>query len=393
MIGLRITAVALAAILAAASGAGAQPAPAVFEIDVMLSLTGSGAFIAHGQAQGLRAAQKFINETGGIRGQRVHFNEHDSQSSAQVDIQLTTAALAKHPPVVIDGGPGAVCRGASVLYATGAAVMYCLSPAFFADRGSYAFGAGIESRVGMGVVVRYLRTAGFKRVGIITMTDIAGQEADAALKAVLAEPANHEIAVVASEHFAASDISVDAQMAKIKAANPDIVLGWATGTPTGTILQGYQDVGLTLPFIASQANQNAKQMEQYKAIMPPTLSMYSLMWPAGPTMRSGPLKRAIDDYLRAMKSVDAEMGDASSAEAWDAVMILVNALRTLGPSATPDRIRTYIANLHDYYGPSGRFDFRIGNQRGLDAADTIMVRWDPTTTTWRPISAAGGGPL
>jgi branched-chain amino acid transport system substrate-binding protein len=389
---LRLASVALAAILAGSAGAAAQPAPP-FEIDAILGLTGTGAFIAHGQAEALKAAEKYINDGGGIRGRRVRFNVLDSQSSPQIDIQLTTGVLAHHPPIVIDGGPGAVCRGASVLYATGAAVMYCLSPGFYPDRGSYVFGAGIESRVGMSVVVRYLRAAGYKRVGIITMTDIAGQEADAALKSLLADPANRGLTVADAEHFAATDISVDAQMAKIKASNPDVVLGWATGTPTGTLLQGYQDVGLTLPFVASQANQNAKQMEQYHAIMPHALSMYSLMWPAQGTLRNGPLKAAIGAYLRAMKSVGAELGDSSSAEAWDAVMIAANALRKLGTDATPDQIRAYISNLHDYYGPSGRFDFRIGNQRGLDTADTIMVRWDPATTSWQPISAPGGAPL
>ena len=55
--------------------------------------------------------------------------------------------------------------------------MYCLSPGFFPEHGSYMYGAGIESRVGIGVVVRYLRMRGFKRLGVIMLTDIAGQEA------------------------------------------------------------------------------------------------------------------------------------------------------------------------------------------------------------------------
>jgi len=364
---------------------------AAYEINVILGLSGFGAFIAHGQSEAFRAVEKYVNETGGIHGKPVHFNLLDSQSSGQVDIQLTSAVLAKHPPFVIEGGPAAVCHAASTLYAKGP-VMYCLSPGFFPERGSYVFGAGVESRVGMGVVMRYLRMKGYKRLGVITMTDIAGQEADAALKALLADPDNKDMSAVAWEHFAPADISVDAQMSKIKTANPDIVIGWATGTPTGTLLQGYKDVGLTLPFVASQANENSKQMQQYKTNLPSELIMYSLMWPAAKTLPKGPFKNAVDAYLHSMNAVGAELGDSSSAETWDTAMILIGALRSLGTNATPEQIRDYVAGLHDYYGPSGRFDFRIGNQRGLDASSAIMVRWDPKTVSWQAISAPGGTP-
>jgi branched-chain amino acid transport system substrate-binding protein len=390
---MRICAAALAIVVTASMGASAQEsAKTPYEINVVLSLTGTGAFIANGQSLALRAVEKYVNDTGGIRGQQVHFVLSDSHSNPQVDIQLTSTILAKHPSFVIDGGPAAVCRGAATLYAKGP-VMYCLSPGFYPDHGSYAFGAGIESRVGMGIVMRYLRMRGLRRLGVITLTDIAGQEADAALKSLLADAENKDMSVVAWEHFAANDIGVGAQMAKVKAANPDVVLGWATGTPTGTLLQGYKDLGLTIPFVASQANENTRQMRQYKSTMPRELIMYSVMFPAGTTMRKGPLKTAIENFTRSMSAVGAELGDASSAETWDAAMILIGALRSVGPNATPEQVRDYVSNLHGYYGPTGTFDFRIGNQRGLDASSSIMVRWDPETITWKPISEPGGTPL
>lgn len=378
--------------LAAASKAPAQDTKKPYEINVVLGLTGTGAFIAHGQSQAFKAVERYVNQTGGIKGRPIRFNYFDSQSNPRVDIQLTSGILANRPPFVIDGGPGAVCNGAATLYAKGP-VMYCLSPGYYPPRGSYIFGAGIESRVGMGVVIRYLRMRGFKRLGVITMTDIAGQEADTALKSLLDDPENKDVKVVAWEHFAPGDIGVAAQMAKVKAATPDVFLGWATGTPTGTLIEGFKDAGMTVPFVASQANENVQQMRQYKANMPRELMMYSVMFPSGGILKKGPLKTAIANYTTAMTAVGSEVGDASSAETWDAAMILIGALRTLGTNATSEQIRDYVSTLHNYYGPTGTFDFRIGNQRGLDATSSIMVRWDAETSTWRPISDPGGTPL
>lgn len=389
----RICVLALTLLLLTSTGASAQDkTKRPYEINVILGLSGYGAFIAQGQSGAFRALEKYVNDTGGIRGQPIHFNLLDSQSSPQVDIQLTSTVLAKKPSFVIDGGPAAACHAASVLYASGP-VMYCLSPGFFPSRGGYAFGAGIESRDGMSVVVRYLRLRGFKRLGIITMTDIAGQEADAALKSLLADQQNETMKVVAWEHFGPSDISVNAQMANIKAARPDVVVGWATGTPFGTLLQGYKDLGITLPFVTTDANEHASQMQQYKSDMPRELIMYSNMWPAGASLPNGPLKAAIDSYRLSMSAVGSDFMDNSSAETWDAGLVLVNALRALGTTATPEQIRDYIAGLHDYYGPSGRFDFRVGNQRGLDESSAIMVRWDVARRSWQPISAPKGIPL
>jgi branched-chain amino acid transport system substrate-binding protein len=388
---LSVIALALVAELLAPPAVRAQDRTP-YEINVVLGLTGSGSFIAEGQSAALRAVEKYVNDGGGIKGRPIHFVLSDSQSKPQVDVQLTSGILAKNVPFVIDGGPGAACKAASTLYAKGP-VMYCLSPGFYPDRGGWAYGAGIESRVGMGVVVKYLRMKGYKKLGVITMTDIAGQEADTALKSLLAEPENAALQVVDWEHFAPTDLSVTAQMAKIKDAKPDVVLGWATGTPTGTLLLGYSDLGMTTPFVASQANENARQMQQYKATMPRELMMYSVMFPAAPTLARGPLKTAIDTYVKMMNATGGQLGDASAAETWDAAMILIGALRTYGTTATPEQIRNYIAGLHGYNGPTGVFDFRIGNQRGIDANSSIMVRWDAPTASWKPLSGPTGTPL
>lgn len=375
----------LAGTAATASGAGP------YDVDVVLPLTGYGAFNGHAQSETLRVIEGYVNRTGGIRGRPLHFAESDSGSLPQTNIQLTSAILAHHPTVVIEGGPATLCRAVAPLYAAGP-VMWCLSPAFFAERGSYGFSSGIESRVGMQVTLRYLQRAGFHRIGMLTTTDIAGQEAETALKELLGNPANAGIAVVAWEHFAPGDLSVTAQLAKIKAVQPDIVIGWSTGTPTGTILRGVKDVGLSVPFVTSNANQTYEQMEQYQQFLPPTYLMYSAMWPRYASLGNGPLKDGMAPYFASMNAAGVHI-DGSSNLVWDAAMIVVTALRRIGPDATPAQLRDAISTLHDYYGPTGSFDFRLGNQRGVGLGDCIMVRWDARHGRWLQVSAPGGAPL
>jgi hypothetical protein len=49
------------------------------------------------------------------------------------------------------------------------------------------------------------------------------------------------MSIVAVEHFNGTDVSIGAQLANIKAANPDVLLGATVGTATGTLLRGLKD--------------------------------------------------------------------------------------------------------------------------------------------------------
>ena len=64
-----------------------------------------------------------------------------------------------------------------------------------------------------------------------------------------------------------------------------------------------------------------------------------------------------------------------------------------GTAATPEQLRSYIANLHGFYGISGEYDFRTGDQHGLGDDATVMLQYDPVHQNFFPVSAPGGTPL
>ena len=74
-------------------------------------------------------------------------------------------------------------------------------------------------------------------------------------------------------------------------------------------------------------------------------------------------------------------------------MIVVDALRHLGPQATAKSVRDYILQLHDFAGVNGLYDFRRGDQRGIDPQSSVVVRWDQSKDDFVTISKPGGLPL
>ena len=205
-----VIAAAAIAVLGTCVAARSQSEP--FTIDVILPQTGPAANLGASEIDALRAVEKAVNAAGGVRGRPLAFALHDNQSSPVVDLQLAGAIVAKHPPIVVDGGPATACRASGSLYAAGP-VQWCISPAYYPPRGGFAFSTGVDSRDGAQTLLTFLRHTALQRIAVLTSTDIAGQEAETALRTLIKMPVNRDLTVVGWERFAPSDTSTAAQLA------------------------------------------------------------------------------------------------------------------------------------------------------------------------------------
>jgi branched-chain amino acid transport system substrate-binding protein len=133
-------------------------------------------------------------------------------------------------------------------------------------------------------------------------------------------------------------------------------------------------------------------MEGYAQFLPSSMIF------AGPpfmatTGESPPVRRAKTTYLEQMRAVGVDAPDLTQMLAWDPMLITIDALRHLGTAADPEQIRQYIATLHRFAGVNGIYDFRRGDQRGLDPSTSVVVRWDRSGERFIAISKPGGSPL
>jgi len=377
--------------LALALGAtSANAAESPYELNVLLPLTGPGAFIGQAGKQDLELIQAMVNKSGGIKGHPLHFVLADDQANPQVAVQLTSGLIAKNVPVILGGVLANTCLAMVPLLAKSGPVQYCLSPGLHPKHGGYIFSAGVgvlDDAIG---TVRFFREKGWTRVAIITATDAIGQEMDRSFASSLALPENHGMHVVATEHFNPSDISVAAQVARVKTANPQAILSWVTGTPFGTLLRGLHDGGVDLPISSSTGNMSFAQMAQYTSFLPKELLFPGFAYVASePTPGMTPQQR---DFIAAMKSAGIKP-DFQSGMPWDPAMIVIDALRHVGADAPADKIRAYMAALHGYQGITGPYDFRDGTNRGLNEKGVVVMRWDGAKTMWTAVSHPGGMPL
>jgi len=366
---------------AAATAAAATGTP--YEIHVVLPLTGAAAFLGKPEQDALTALEGVVNKQGGIGGRPVKFVYYDDESKPATDVQLVNQIKAKNVPVILGPSLVASCNAATPIVA-GGPVLYCFSPGIHPDKGSYAFTSSVSTIDLNRALFKYFNAKGLTKIATLTSTDATGQDADNAIKTAVTEtPA---VTLVAQEHFNTTDVSVSAQITRIKASGAQALVAWSTGTPVATVFRGAAQGGLDIPIATTDGNMTYAQMDQYASFLPKELLIPAPEWPAAATLPAGAVKDALKTYNDALAAANVKP-DIGTSLAWDPALIVIAMLTKVGPQATATQLRDAIAGLKGFAGVNGTYDFTAEPQRGLNASQALVTHWDPAKKTWVPVSA------
>jgi branched-chain amino acid transport system substrate-binding protein len=382
------TAIAILALCLPRAAGAADP----YEINVILSMTGSGTFIGQAQWQAIQIAETAVNKAGGLNGRPVKFVLKDDQSNPQVDIQLTQALIAAKVPIVIGPTITASCNAIMPLVAAAGPVMYCLTAGAKPTPGGYVFSTLTSTPDLIAVSMRYFRERGWKKLAYLVTTDASGQDAEQGILAAAALPENKGIEIVAREHFGGGDISISAQLANIKAAKPDALLAWATGTAGGTALRGIHDAGLTVPVLLSPGNMTAPFTKQYGSVLTDDMFLPGMAYYGG----SGGVDartRAAMNLMTASYRAAGAVPDQVAISGWDPTMFVLDTLKRVGLDAPASKLRDAMISSKGFVGANGAYDFPAYSQRGIGQGAIVMVRWDVAHGNFVPVSQLGGLPL
>lgn len=384
----------IGAVAAIATISSAALAAGTYDINVVLPLTGSAAFVGGGQKDTLSALQDQIDSTGGISGSNLNFLFRDDQSQPQVAVQLTNQVLGSKPAVVMGSSLVAMCLAMAPLMANGP-VQYCLSPGIHPKAGSYVFSTSSSSTDQIAAVVRYFRMKGWTKIASLMTTDASGQDGDRSLAEVLQYPENKgTMQLVIREHFNPSDVSVAAQMTRIKGSGAQAIVAWTTGAPAATVFRSMAQEGIDLPVAPTSGNQTFAAMKQWQSFLPKQLILASALYPPHPS--SVQLDPRVDSAQQSMYATLKKHGlkaDNMVATSWDGGLIVASALRKLGTGATAAQLRQYIEGLTDFPGVDGIYDFKKYPQRGLGPDSSTVTTYDANTESWVWLSQPGGAPL
>ena len=379
--------VLLAALMAAAVGP-ATAADETVDLPTILSVTGGAAFIGKNALESVQRLAAVVNAQGGIRGKMLHVALQDTTSNPATAVQLLNGLISKHVQAVFGPTFTAECNALAPLIASGP-VVSCFSPGVHPPAGSFMFSGGVGSDSMAQAITTYFRGRGYTRIAIISSTDASGQDFEENFDKAMAEPINHALKLVAREHFATRDISVAAQISRIKTANPQTLIVWTAGTGLGVALHGIHEVALDVPIMAGNGNMVRAQLNGYEAFLPKTLEFPGILGMTPLTSSPAAVKAAQKQYFAAYAK-DNLKPDLPGALAWDPTHLLLDAYKALGWNATADQLRAWIVSQHAWPGVNGVYDFAKYPQRGIGPESCVIARWNPKTHDFIAIGGPGG---
>ena len=363
-----------------------------YEVNVILSLSGNLASVGMPQQQALKGVESVINTSGGINGRPLSFVFSDDQGDPKVALQIAQGLAAKNVPVILGPTSPQGCAAIEPIVEQKGPVLYCVANAGRVQNGSYQFFTLFPSDAMLAATYRYFRERHLTKIAYIVSTDGGGQAAEQAIISQAALPENKDIVLVAKEHFAPADLSLSAQMTRIKAASPDALIAWATGAGAGTMFRSMRDAGLDLPTLGSSGNMSASFFKQFGAFLPTSLYFAAPPYYARDAITNHDTTAAIATMTSAMATQDTKP-DMIQISAWDPGMVVATALRKLGPTVTAAKLRSFLVGLRGWVGVNGAYDYTMNPQRGVGVNNVLIVRWDQANGTGIAVSKFGGSPI
>lgn len=381
-----------AATSAASGSAKTGPSGSPVVIHAVLSVTGPDAFLGDAEANALKVLGKQVNATGGIDGHPVQIDIADNESSAATSVSLATNWISQGVPFLLNGSVGAIDKAVDALATPKGPFIYDLSPVTHPAPGSMIFSSSFSLKQEVQADLNFFRSRGWTNIAVMSSTDASGVGGFAQIQQVLAEPSYSSMHLVSHETFNTSDVNVTTQLSVIKAAKPQAMIIWTTGTPLGTVLNGMSALGMeNVPSIADSGNDSVTEMVHFGSVVPKDLYIPNSSLSLAPSdLASGPVQTTVASFQKLLAAA-GDQPTLGAGQTWDAASLIIGALKKIGVNATATQILDYMQNLHNVPGVFGMYNTSVSNHRGLSTGDVYLSSWDGKKFVLA--SGPGGAPL
>jgi branched-chain amino acid transport system substrate-binding protein len=238
---------------------------------------------------------------------------------------------------------------------------------------TYVFKSPQRSAIAARRLLAYLKEKKIAKAGLVFASDSFGKDGAGLIEKLAPE---YGVTLVATESFGPSDTDMTAQLVKVRKAGAQAVICWTIGPAGAIVAKNRVQIGMEIPLFQCHGQPDPVYVQLAgKAsegnIMPSTKLM---VWETLPD--SDPQKKVIADFVRLYRDgykFEKEFPiNTHSGYAWDAIMIIANALRKAGTE--PKALRQAIEETKGYVGISGIYSLTAEDHNGLGVDSLVMVQ-------------------
>ena len=216
-------------------------------------------------------------------------------------------------------------------------------------------------------IYQYLKKKGIDKIAIITSNDAFGEEGRGDLIRVAKR---ENIKIVGEESFGTQDIDMTIQLKKLISTPAQAIICWTIGPAGATLARNFRSLGSKKLLIQCHGQPDPIYLKLggdavNGTIMPSTKTVV-----ADQLREDDPQKEVVQNFV---KMYEKEYGPVSthSGYAWDAFMIVANAIKKVGTD--PAKIRDAIEQTRGYVGISGIYNMSKEDHCGLGVDSLVMI--------------------
>jgi len=252
-------------ILAAAWFGATAFAADPFVVGVISPMTGPMATVGAQSTAGLQLWAQALNAAGGIKGRQIELDVCDDQGTPESAVTCARHHIERHAVIILDNSISSTIRAITPLLKDGP-VMVVVSPIIDPDPKSYVFQTSASDVEITRALLAYLQANKVSKLAMIASTDTTG-EANASHAEKVFTPAGVALSLARID-LKSNDASI--QLANVLKDNP-IIYSAYSGAGAATVVKSFNNLGLTIPFVLSNANLSDAFMALIKNDMPPRL--------------------------------------------------------------------------------------------------------------------------
>jgi len=342
----------------------------VIKIGCLFDLSGAARQIGVPSKHVAAMAKEYFEEQGGIKGRQIKLVFADTKGENSVAIrEFKRLVYTEKVTAVIGPTRTGTCMGLlKSIENAKIPVVACVggTPPVVPVK-KWVFKTPQKSVTAVEKIYGYLKKRGIDKVAIITSNDGFGQEGKKDLKTVAQQDG---IKIVAEESFGTKDIDMTIQLKKLTATNAQAIICWTIGPAGATVARNFKSIGAKQILIQCHGQPDPMYLRlagdaANGTIMPSTKTVV-----ADQLKKNDPQREVVQNFV---KRYEEEYGPVSthSGYAWDAFMIVANAIKKAGTN--PANIRDAIEQTKGYIGISGIYNMSKEDHCGLGVDSMVMI--------------------
>ena len=346
-------------------------AAAPIKIGGLFAVTGPASFLGEPERNSAQMVVDEINKAGGVKGRLLELISYDTGGDASKAVQLANK-LTKNDHVVAVVGPSTTGDAMAVIpifEKAGVPLVSCAAGIKITDPvKKWVFKTAQNDSLAVARIYEQLKKEKKNKIALLTVSDAFGSSGREQLKG---QASHYGIEIVTDETYAPKDTDMTAQLTKIRGSQAQAVICWGTNPGPAVVARNAKQLGLTLPLYMSHGVSSKKFIELAGD------AAEGVRLPSGKVLvaellpKSDRQKAALLAYIRDYKNHFKAEGDHFGGHAWDAVMLVKNAIEKGGD--TPAGIRSQLEATRGFAGIGGVFNFSAIDHAGLAKDAFVLV--------------------